>query len=136
MLLQIYSYTLVKVLGVSLRIWMIIATSNNNLNDAVMVEEITFYGKSFCTLSLLFFAEKGYAFDGSAKGPLLKPTTGDTYGHFPDFPEIQTGIIGYGAGFKKGIMVPVMELVDVAPLICNYQDWILRYRAERITREF
>lgn len=70
-------------------------------------------------VALALAAEPGIAFSGAATGEVLKKTKGGTHGYFPNFAEIQTGFIGYGAGFKKGAMVPVMEMVDMAPLAAS-----------------
>ncbi len=67
--------------------------------------------------SLALAPIQGITFSTSQKGDVLKPVKGGTHGFFPDFKEIQTGFIGYGAGFKKGAVVPYMGLEDIAPLI-------------------
>jgi predicted AlkP superfamily pyrophosphatase or phosphodiesterase len=40
-----------------------------------------------------------------------------THGFFPDHKQIQTGFVAFGPGLKKGAVVPVMNMVDIAPLI-------------------
>jgi predicted AlkP superfamily pyrophosphatase or phosphodiesterase len=40
-----------------------------------------------------------------------------THGFFPDHKQIQTGFVAFGPGLKKGAVIPVMNMVDVAPLI-------------------
>lgn len=40
-----------------------------------------------------------------------------THGFYPDHKQIQTGFVAFGAGLKKGVVVPVMNMVDVAPFI-------------------
>lgn len=42
-----------------------------------------------------------------------------THGFFPDHKQIQTGFVAFGPGLKKGVVVPVMNMVDVAPLIAR-----------------
>ncbi|OKS86386.1 alkaline phosphatase family protein [Mucilaginibacter polytrichastri] len=42
-----------------------------------------------------------------------------THGFFPDHKEIQTGFVAFGAGLKKGIVIPIMNMVDIAPLVCK-----------------
>ncbi len=44
-------------------------------------------------------------------------TTKGQHGFFPDDDEIFTGFVGYGAGFRKGVMVDRLELTDVTPII-------------------
>lgn len=62
---------------------------------------------------------KGITFGGADKAPAIRPASGGTHGYFPDFYEIQTGFIGYGAGFKQGAVIPVMGLQDVAPIVAK-----------------
>ena len=62
---------------------------------------------------------QGITFSASQKGDILKPVKGGTHGFFPDCKEIQTGFVGYGAGFKKGAILPLMGLEDIAPLIAH-----------------
>jgi hypothetical protein len=70
--------------------------------------------------ALALAAIKGVSFSSSDKGKeAVRAATGGTHGHFPDFKEIQTGFIGYGPGFKKGVVIPVMGLQDMAPLVSS-----------------
>jgi predicted AlkP superfamily pyrophosphatase or phosphodiesterase len=63
-------------------------------------------------------AVKGVTFTGTDTGKeSVRSASGGTHGYFPDFKEMQTGFIGYGTGFKKGAVIPVMGLQDVAPVI-------------------
>jgi predicted AlkP superfamily pyrophosphatase or phosphodiesterase len=62
-------------------------------------------------------AKQGFAFTGAASGEFLRAGKGGTHGFFPDFKEIQTGFVAFGYGIKKGIVIPQMGLVDIAPLI-------------------
>lgn len=69
---------------------------------------------------LALAAIKGISFSGSDKGTAsVVAASGGTHGYFPDFKEIQTGFIGYGAGFKKGAVIPIMGLQDVAPMVSS-----------------
>lgn len=68
-------------------------------------------------VALALTAVQGIAFSNALEGPDLSTTQGGTHGYFPDFPEIRTGFIGYGVGFRKGAVIPVMNLVDVAPTV-------------------
>jgi predicted AlkP superfamily pyrophosphatase or phosphodiesterase len=43
--------------------------------------------------------------------------TRGTHGFFPDHKQIQTGFVASGPGLKKGAVIPVMNMVDVAPII-------------------
>lgn len=69
---------------------------------------------------LALAAIQGVSFSGSDKGAeAVRSASGGTHGYFPDFKEIQTGFIGYGAGFKKGVVIPVMGLQDMAPIVAE-----------------
>lgn len=62
---------------------------------------------------------KGTSFGNDAQGILIRPfkAVRGTHGFFPDHKEIQTGFVGYGAGFKKGILIPELNMVDICPII-------------------
>ncbi len=61
----------------------------------------------------------GTAFNGALTGEAVKPGKGGTHGYFPDFHQIQTGFIAVGPGIKKGVVIPVMSLKDIAPLVAK-----------------
>lgn len=70
--------------------------------------------------ALALAAVKGISFSAADKGTgSVKAAKGGTHGYFPDFKEMQTGFIGYGAGFKKGTVIPVMGLQDMAPVVAK-----------------
>lgn len=56
---------------------------------------------------------------GAKKGKLVKPAKGGTHGYYPDFKEIQTGFVAYGAGIRQGGHVREMSVTDVAPVIAE-----------------
>lgn len=62
-------------------------------------------------------AQQGFAFGATATGDFIRASKGGTHGFYPDFKEIQTGFVAFGNGIKKGIVIPQMGLVDIAPLI-------------------
>ena len=62
---------------------------------------------------------QGVNMNGSAEGDDIKPAHGGTHGYYPDFKEIQTGFIGYGPAFNKGMVIPQMGLEDIAPIIAQ-----------------
>jgi predicted AlkP superfamily pyrophosphatase or phosphodiesterase len=62
-------------------------------------------------------AQQGFAFSAAATGDFIRASKGGTHGFYPDFKEIQTGFVAFGKGIKKGIVIPKMGLVDIAPLI-------------------
>jgi hypothetical protein len=55
-------------------------------------------------------------FGAAAEGPAMEAASGATHGYFPDFPEIHTGFVGWGAGFRAGAVAPIIGLQDVAPI--------------------
>jgi predicted AlkP superfamily pyrophosphatase or phosphodiesterase len=59
----------------------------------------------------------GVVFSATDKGPSIKPAHGGTHGFVQNMPGIETGFIGYGAGFNKGTVIPLMGLEDIAPLV-------------------
>ena len=64
---------------------------------------------------LALSANEGFCFSNKTDGPLLTAANGGKHGYFPDFPDISTGFIGYGPGFKQGVVIPAFGLEDVAP---------------------
>jgi len=60
---------------------------------------------------------QGISFSGSTQGSILKPATGGTHGYFPDFDEIETGFIAWGAGIRENVEIQEMGLVDVASVV-------------------
>ena len=73
-------------------------------------------------VKLALSAHQGFSFDNETQGELLKNKTGGKHGYYPDFYNIYTGFIGYGAGFKKGIRIDRLQLEDIAPLIAKLLD--------------
>ncbi|RXK86051.1 alkaline phosphatase family protein [Filimonas effusa] len=71
------------------------------------------------TAALALTAIQGFSFTNASDGEIMKPAKGGTHGYYPDFYEIQTGFIGYGAGFKKGGVLPVIGLEDIAPTVAS-----------------
>lgn len=62
-------------------------------------------------------AKKGFSFTGGLTGEVYKPTHGSTHGYFPDFKEIQTGFVAWGAGIRPGKYIHEMSVVDIAPMV-------------------
>jgi predicted AlkP superfamily pyrophosphatase or phosphodiesterase len=62
-------------------------------------------------------AKQGYSFNGATSGEFIRAGKGGTHGFYPDFKEIQTGFVAFGYGIRKGVVIPQMGLVDIAPLI-------------------
>jgi len=84
---------------------------------------------------LALAAERGYAFSGSTSGEVVKPSRGGSHGYFPDIPDIQTGFVAAGAGFKKGVTLPVIEMVDIAPIIAKLLDLDFKDADEQLSKE-
>lgn len=61
----------------------------------------------------------GVAMSGATIGEMLKPRSGGTHGYFPDFPQIQTGFVAWGAGIASHKKIKRMGLEDIAPLISS-----------------
>ncbi|MFD1258337.1 alkaline phosphatase family protein [Mucilaginibacter terrae] len=59
---------------------------------------------------------EGVAMSGTLTGDAIRPASGGTHGFFPDFQHIQTGFIVAGAGVKKGVILPLIGLEDIAPV--------------------
>lgn len=72
---------------------------------------------------LALAAGMGVAFSSRADGEPVSAGSGGTHGYFPsDFPEIYTGFVGWGAGFRKGLAAHEIALEDIAPLIARLLD--------------
>ena len=52
-----------------------------------------------------------------ANGDVLTSRRGGTHGFFPDFKEIETGFIAFGAGIYKGKKIEKIGLEDIAPVV-------------------
>ncbi|HWJ29980.1 MAG TPA: ectonucleotide pyrophosphatase/phosphodiesterase [Flavisolibacter sp.] len=61
----------------------------------------------------------GASFGGAFEGPDMKEGHGGTHGFIPDFREIQTGFVAYGPGISKGVVIPEMNLRDIAPVVAR-----------------
>ncbi|MCA8924967.1 MAG: alkaline phosphatase family protein [Planctomycetes bacterium] len=69
--------------------------------------------------ALALSAFEGYRFSSSARGKALQAGRGGTHGYFPDFQRIHTGFVGWGAGFAEDVLVPRLDLEDVAPVVAE-----------------
>lgn len=49
-----------------------------------------------------------------------------THGFYPDHKQIQTGFVAFGPGLKKGVVIPVMDMIDVAPIVNKLMGLQLR----------
>jgi hypothetical protein len=67
--------------------------------------------------ALALAALPGIEFSDLATGPDVQPVHGATHGYHPDEPEMRTGFVGAGAGFRPGAAVPLLPIECVAPLV-------------------
>jgi hypothetical protein len=58
----------------------------------------------------------------SASPPALVAKTGAAHGYLPDMPQMATGFVGSGAGFRAGAVAPLLRLEQVAPLVAALLD--------------
>ncbi|AWW33249.1 alkaline phosphatase family protein [Echinicola strongylocentroti] len=65
---------------------------------------------------------QGISFSSATQGPIIKPAVGGTHGYFPDFDEIETGFIAWGAGIEGNVEIQEMKLVDIAALVNQLLD--------------
>jgi len=68
-------------------------------------------------VALALTGENGASFGNSSTGDATKPGKGGAHGYFPDFHEIQTGFVAFGPGIKKGGVIPIMNVRDIAPAV-------------------
>jgi predicted AlkP superfamily pyrophosphatase or phosphodiesterase len=59
----------------------------------------------------------GVSFTNVTQGDIVRAGSGGTHGHFPDFPEIETGFVAFGCGLAKQKIIHQMGLENIAPLI-------------------
>jgi predicted AlkP superfamily phosphohydrolase/phosphomutase len=69
--------------------------------------------------ALALAAAKDVTIGGAVTGQLIRPAKGGTHGYYPDFKEIQTGFVAWGAGINKGVVINEMNLMDVAPIVAR-----------------
>ncbi|MCY1519146.1 Type I phosphodiesterase / nucleotide pyrophosphatase [compost metagenome] len=70
--------------------------------------------------SFALAAANGVYIQDKDSGDLLAPRKGGAHGYFPDFPEIQTGLLIYGAGIQKGMLSNPIGLEDIAPTAAKF----------------
>jgi predicted AlkP superfamily pyrophosphatase or phosphodiesterase len=71
---------------------------------------------------LALAAIPGISFSNATDGDIVKPGSGGTHGHYPDFPEIQTGFLAFGVGLGKQKIIHEMGLEDIAPIVASLLD--------------
>jgi predicted AlkP superfamily pyrophosphatase or phosphodiesterase len=64
--------------------------------------------------------DKGVVTGSDVSGELIKARKkGGNHGYYPDFDEINTGFIAFGAGIQKQQRVALMGVKDIAPLVTS-----------------
>lgn len=66
---------------------------------------------------LALAARLGVAMIGETGGPGVQSGSGGAHGYFPEFDQIRTGFIAWGAGVEKAGTIEEMRLVDIAPVV-------------------
>jgi hypothetical protein len=62
-------------------------------------------------------AVPGIEFSDLPTPPDVRPVHGATHGYHPDEPEMRTGFVGAGAGFRAGAAAPLLPIECVAPMV-------------------
>ncbi|WP_114939072.1 alkaline phosphatase family protein [Mucilaginibacter endophyticus] len=73
-------------------------------------------------VSLALAAIPGVSFNNATDGNSLRSGSGGTHGHFPDFKEIETGFLAFGAGINNQKIIHQMGLEDIAPMVASLLD--------------
>ena len=62
--------------------------------------------------------ESGFIFGDASRGILVEPFSGrGGWGYLPENPAMDTGFVAWGPGFRRGVRLPRLRLVDVAPTL-------------------
>ncbi len=61
----------------------------------------------------------GVAMSPARSGAAIRSGSGGTHGHFPDFRNMETGFVAWGAGIEAGARVPLMGMEDIAPVAAH-----------------
>jgi len=85
--------------------------------------------------ALALAAVQGVSINARTTGTLVAKGKGGAHGYYPDFREIQTGFVAFGAGIKNGVMVNEMKLVDIAPLIAKLLEVPFREARKELYKE-
>jgi predicted AlkP superfamily pyrophosphatase or phosphodiesterase len=75
---------------------------------------------------LALAAIPGVSFSNATDGEIVRAGNGGTHGHYPDFSEIQTGFMAFGAGLSKKKIIHEMGLEDIAPIVASLLDLQLK----------
>lgn len=61
----------------------------------------------------------GVSMSSSPEGSVLKAASGGTHGFFPDFKEIETGFVAWGAGIASHKQLTTIGMEDIAPIVAH-----------------
>jgi hypothetical protein len=65
-------------------------------------------------------ARPGFAFEDSARGPLLRPSTRRAAGGYLDSgPDLGPGFVAYGLGLRRNLRIPEIDQLDIGPTIAE-----------------
>lgn len=71
-------------------------------------------------------AEEGFIFGTGLEGELFTPSSDLGYhGYLPTRPKMRTGFLMVGPGIRRGIVVPTMRQIDIAPTVAAWAGWNL-----------
>jgi predicted AlkP superfamily pyrophosphatase or phosphodiesterase len=63
-------------------------------------------------------ARPGFAFDDSARGPLLRPATRRAAGGYLEpRPDLGPGFVAFGRGVRRNLRIPEIDQLDIAPTL-------------------
>ncbi|KEO71697.1 alkaline phosphatase family protein [Anditalea andensis] len=79
---------------------------------------------------------EGISMSGALAGELLKPAKGGTHGFFPDFTNIETGFVAWGAGIAEGKEIKKMGLEDVAGIVTKLLNLKMDIPATKLSEVF
>jgi predicted AlkP superfamily pyrophosphatase or phosphodiesterase len=71
---------------------------------------------------LALAAAPGIVLTASTEPPVVGPAGGGAHGYLPELPEMHTGFLGWGAGFRRGAVAPILGLEQIAPLVAHLLD--------------
>lgn len=54
---------------------------------------------------------------GAYSGDAIRSAIGGTHGHFPDFPNMESGFVAWGAGVNETVRVSQIGIEDIAPFV-------------------
>lgn len=120
-----------------------VRTLLNNLPDSIKQyftilekDKLTAVGAN-SSIALALTGVKGTTFGAGTKKLLdtFNKVKG-AHGFYPDHKEIETGFVAAGPGVKKGVVIPKMKLLDVAPFIVQSANLTFPQTEGTLHKEF